>query len=78
MSVVKILKRQVRFQEIASMPGLIDDNGILVVGHSRFLELLPGYGGLRLFSHRRYGDNVVDFFDRCEEEVVDGNSLVSG
>ena len=65
-------------EEIASMKGLIDDEGILVVGHSKHLDLLPGYGRLRLISHRRYGDNVVDFFGHCDEEVVDGNSPVSG
>ncbi|MDA0733127.1 MAG: 16S rRNA (guanine(966)-N(2))-methyltransferase RsmD [Chloroflexi bacterium] len=49
-------------EKIASAPGLVDDQGIVVVGHSRHLELLPHYGSLLLESHRRYGDNVVEFY----------------
>jgi len=30
------------------------------------LELQAVYGDLNLFSHRRYGDNVVDFFNKGE------------
>lgn len=51
-------------EKIASTPGLVDNKGIVVVGHSRHLELLPHYGPLQLESHRRYGDNVVDFYAR--------------
>jgi 16S rRNA (guanine966-N2)-methyltransferase len=50
--------------KIASMPGLVDNQGILVVGHSKHQELLSHYGPLELESHRRYGDNVVDFYIR--------------
>jgi 16S rRNA (guanine(966)-N(2))-methyltransferase RsmD len=50
--------------KIASMPGLVDNQGILVVGHSKHQELLSHYGALELESHRRYGDNVVDFYIR--------------
>ena len=49
-------------EKIASVPGLVDNQGIVVVGHSRHLELLPRYESLYLESHRRYGDNVVDFY----------------
>ena len=51
-------------EKIASVPGLVDNQGIVVVGHSKHLELLPHYGSLHLESHRRYGDNVVDFYTR--------------
>ena len=51
-------------EKIASTPGLVDTQGIVVVGHSKHLDLLPHYGSLHLDSHRRYGDNVVDFYSR--------------
>jgi len=49
-------------ERLANIDGLVEDDGTVVVGHSRHLELRPGYGSLQMFSHRRYGDNVVDFF----------------
>jgi 16S rRNA (guanine(966)-N(2))-methyltransferase RsmD len=49
-------------EKLEAATGLVAAGGMVVVGHSRFLSLLPGYGGLSLESHRRYGDNVVDFF----------------
>ena len=49
-------------EKIASVQGLVDSQGIVVVGHSRHLDLLPHYGSLLLESHRRYGDNVVAFY----------------
>ena len=49
-------------EKIASVPGLIDSQGIVVVGHSKHLELLSNYGPLSLESNRRYGDNVVEFY----------------
>ena len=48
--------------------GLMAEGGMLVVGHSRFMELLPGYGALSRVSHRRYGDNVVEFFEKIRKE----------
>jgi 16S rRNA G966 N2-methylase RsmD len=51
-------------EKIASVPGLVDGPGMVVVGHSRHLDLLPRYGSLVLESHRRYGDNVVEFYAR--------------
>lgn len=51
-------------EKIASVSGLVDNQGIVVVGHSKHLELLPHYGSLYLESHRRYGDNVVDFYTK--------------
>lgn len=49
-------------ESISKIEGLVADDGIVVAGHSRHLELEPGYSSLSLFSHRQYGDNVVDFF----------------
>ncbi|MCH8744693.1 MAG: 16S rRNA (guanine(966)-N(2))-methyltransferase RsmD [Chloroflexi bacterium] len=51
-------------EKIASAPGLVADQGIVVVGHSKHLDLMPHYGPLFLDSHRRYGDNVVEFYTR--------------
>ena len=51
-------------ESMANIDGLVEDDGTVVVGHSRHLELQPEYGSLHLFSHRRYGDNVVDFFSK--------------
>ena len=49
-------------EQIASQPGLVLEGGVVVAGHSKRQELREKYGPLRLTSHRRYGDNVVDFF----------------
>ena len=49
-------------EKIGSVQGLVDQGGMVVAGHSRHLALLPDYGPLRLVSHRRYGDNLVDFY----------------
>ena len=51
-------------ESMGEIDGLVDDDGTVVVGHSRHLELQAEYGSLRLFSHRRYGDNVVNFFQK--------------
>ena len=48
--------------KIASQPGLIVDDGVVIAGHSKREDLKETYGSLRLTSHRRYGDNVIDFF----------------
>ena len=48
--------------KIASQPGLIVDAGVVIAGHSKREDLKETYGSLRLTSHRRYGDNVIDFF----------------
>ena len=54
-----------RFMEsLAATPGLLEEGGMVVVGHSRHTDLATEYGSLRLRSHRRYGDNVVEFFQR--------------
>ena len=52
---------------IAGTPGLVADGGMVVTGHSRFLELGSGYGPLRHVRFRRYGDNVVEFYQRENE-----------
>ena len=47
---------------LAGTPGLVDDPGMVVVGHSRHVSLEPNYEGLKLDTLRRYGDNVVAFY----------------
>lgn len=47
---------------IAVAPGLVEDGGMVVVGHSQHLDLPDTFGRLRRESHRRYGDNAVDFY----------------
>jgi len=49
-------------EKIASQAGLVVDGGVVIAGHSKREDLKQTYGPLRLTSHRRYGDNVVDFF----------------
>ena len=49
-------------EKISQTPGLISEDSFVVVGHSRHVELPEKVGGLSLKSHRKYGDNVVDFF----------------
>ena len=49
---------------MADICDLIDDPGMVVVGHSRHVGLKDEYGPLKLYSRRRYGDNLVDFFQR--------------
>ena len=51
-------------EKIGSTEGLIEDDGVVVVGHSRHLDLPDLIGPLILESHRRYGDNVVEFYRR--------------
>ena len=58
----KFLELGQLLETLANIDGLVEDGGTVVVGHSRHLELQSGYGSLHLFSHRRYGDNVVEFF----------------
>jgi len=53
-------------ETIGSMRGMVEDEGTVVVGHSRHLELQSVFGDLHLFSHRRYGDNVVEFYNKGE------------
>lgn len=49
---------------LGTTPGLIDEPGMVVVGHSRHVTLATEYGELTLTSRRRYGDNSVDFYLR--------------
>ena len=49
-------------ERIASQAGLIADGGVVIAGHSKREDLQEAYGSLRRTSHRRYGDNLVDFF----------------
>lgn len=51
-------------EALASAPALVADEGIVVVGHSRHVSLGKEYGQLALYSSRRYGDNLVDFYRR--------------
>jgi 16S rRNA (guanine(966)-N(2))-methyltransferase RsmD len=53
---------------IAAVPGLVEAGGMVVAGHSRQLDLPDTLGRLRRETHRRYGDNAVDFY-RAGEPV---------
>ena len=55
-------------ERIAGTPELVAAGGMVVAGHSRFLEMRPEYRSLRRLSFRRYGDNVVEFYQRENEE----------
>ena len=55
-------------EEIAEASELVAPGGMVVVGHSRFLELGSGYGPLRSIDFRKYGDNVVEFYQRDNRE----------
>ena len=55
-------------ESLAAAPGLVSEEGMVVAGHSRHVSLFSEYGPLRLYSHRRYGDNVVDFFQKVPTE----------
>ena len=49
-------------EKIASTGGLIEVDGVVVVGHSRHVDLPDVIECLSLESLRRYGDNVVEFY----------------
>ena len=55
-------------ERIGRDTGLVAESGMVVVGHSRFVELRPQFGALNRTSRRRYGDNVVEFYERCSNE----------
>ena len=57
-------------EKIASQPGLIVDDGVVIAGHSKREDLKETYGPLRLTSHRRYGDNVIDFFVYAQDSDI--------
>ena len=42
--------------------GLVEDGGIVVVGHSKRQELKPTYGRITQWKTRRYGDSIADFY----------------
>ena len=48
--------------EALDQANLIEDDGMLVVGHSKRLRLKEQYGSLSLVRSKRHGDSVVDFF----------------
>ncbi len=51
------------FMEVlAASEGLFDNPCMVVVGHSRHVNLGPQIGPLTLYTHRRYGDNLLDFY----------------
>ncbi|MBM3942019.1 MAG: 16S rRNA (guanine(966)-N(2))-methyltransferase RsmD [SAR202 cluster bacterium] len=54
----------VAMSRIAETPGLVAPGGMVVVGHSRHLELTEKYDALRRASLRRYGDNIVEFYQQ--------------
>jgi 16S rRNA (guanine(966)-N(2))-methyltransferase RsmD len=49
-------------ERLAATAGLVAPGGMVVVGHSPRVDLLANYGELVRYSHRRYGDNVLDFY----------------
>lgn len=51
-------------EQIDSTGGLIEENAVVVVGHSRHLDLPDVIGRLILETRRRYGDNLVEFYRR--------------
>ena len=51
-------------QSISDSEGLVEVGGTVIVGHSRHSELAETYGSLSLESHRRYGDNLVEFYSK--------------
>ena len=55
-------------EEIAAAPNLVDDGGMVVVGHSSRLSLRSDFGTLQLVSSRRYGDNAVGFYSKEAEK----------
>ena len=61
---------------VAARKGLVIEEGIVIAGHSRHAELRARYGDLRHTSHRRYGDNVIDFFQMGESGLA-GNETGS-
>ena len=63
-------------EKLAAQPGLVVDGGVVIAGHSKREDLRETYGTLRITSHRRYGDNVVDFFV-YEQNLGDFQSLES-
>ena len=76
-------------ERIASQAGLVLEGGVVVAGHSKRDDLRETYGTLRMTSHRRYGDNVVDFFvyelnqdhlkpDGSEKNLAEGANSAAG
>ena len=55
-------------ESLAATPGLLAAAGVVVVGHSRHIGLAERYGDLTRYNHRRYGDNLVDFYQRGGRE----------
>ena len=55
-------------ERLGEIEGPVAEEGTVVVGHSRFAELHSSYGVLRRASRRRYGDNVVEFYERAGDE----------
>ena len=43
---------------------LLEDGATLVVGHSKRLSLKSGYQKLALVGRYRYGDSIVEFFEK--------------
>jgi 16S rRNA (guanine(966)-N(2))-methyltransferase RsmD len=66
----RLQELDVVLESLLAVAGLVTEGGVVVVGHSKHLTLLPSYSSpsadsgktLQLALHRRYGDNVVDFF----------------
>ena len=47
-----------------ALSNIVEDSGVIVVGHSKRLELSKQYGTLYHFKTRQYGDSKLSFFER--------------
>jgi 16S rRNA (guanine966-N2)-methyltransferase len=47
--------------------GLIEDDGLLIVGHSPRVTLVDAYGPLRRLKFRRLGDSCFSIYERADE-----------
>ena len=47
--------------------GLLEDDGLLIVGHSPRVTLADAYGPLRRLKFRRLGDSCFSIYERADE-----------
>src|SRR5262245_61712346 len=47
--------------------GLLEDDGLLIVGHSPRVMLVDAYGPLRRLKFRRLGDSCFSIYERADE-----------
>jgi 16S rRNA (guanine966-N2)-methyltransferase len=51
--------------------GLLEDDGLLIVGHSPRVTLADAYGLLRRLKFRRLGDSCFSIYERADEPASD-------